>query len=307
MNPDKENVRFEDIVGPLEISEAEEYWFHFGGSGDHGVLLTNRQVLNSLDTWVAMALDPQNIPKPATGKGARATEERETYDNYYAPRSNSDLPYARLVHFLKDAGLLEETAFLSMNYDVLLDRVIHSSVSHIPDYGIDGFYDPGPEASSDEKERASVLILKLHGSLNWRACDNCHILRNLKEYVIWPGDKCVDCGEQAARPMLIRPTLLKDFRHRVWKDVWRRAGHVLAGASRWIFVGYSLPLADVWMLRLLAQSARSGGIPPRQRNIVVVNTDPQVKQRFSLLFPGVDFCEMDFGAWTDSYVGGPIK
>ena len=42
-----------------------------------------------------------------------------------------NVPYARLVHFLKDAGLLEETAFLSMNYDVLLDRVIHSSVSHI--------------------------------------------------------------------------------------------------------------------------------------------------------------------------------
>jgi hypothetical protein len=305
--PRNEDIRFEDIVGPLEIAEAEEYWFHFGGSGEPGFLLTNRQVLNSLDTWVAMALDPQSIPKPSSGKGPKADGARKAYKAYYAPGPTSDLAYGRLISILRSNGLLEQTAFLSMNYDVLLDRVIHASTSHIPDYGIDGFYDPNASADSSEKERASVLILKLHGSLNWRACDNCHILRNLKEYISWPGDKCIDCGEKTARPMLIRPTLLKDFRHRVWKDVWRRAGHVLAGASKWIFVGYSLPLADVWMLRLLAQSSRSGGIVPRDRKIVVVNSDPQVEQRFSLLFPEVDFRQMDFGVWTDGLTGGNTK
>jgi hypothetical protein len=305
--PGREDIRFEDIVGPLEIAEAEEYWFHFGGSGEPGTLLTNRQVLNSLDTWVAMALDPQTIPKPSAGKGPKADGDRATYRTYYAPGPISALPYGRLVGFLGSGGALEQTAFLSMNYDVLLDRVIHASEGHIPDYGIDGFYEPNADAFSGEKERAAVLILKLHGSLNWRACDNCHILRNLKEYISWPGDKCIDCGEKTARPMLIRPTLLKDFRHRVWKDVWRRAGHVLAGASKWVFIGYSLPLADVWMLRLLAQSARSGGITPRNREIVVVNSDPQVKHRFSLLFPDVDFRQMDFGAWTDAFNSGNTK
>jgi len=306
-DPRSIDIRFEDIVGPLEIAEAEEYWFHFGGSGEPGTLLTNRQVLSSLDTWVAMALDPRSIPKPTTGKSPKAIEQRVAYGEYYAPKPTCPLPYGRMIHYLRKDGLLEKTAFLSMNYDVLLDRVVHASGTHIPDYGIDGFYDPGSVVAASEKDRATTLILKLHGSLNWRACDNCHILRNLKEFISWPGDKCTDCGEQAARPMLIRPTLLKDFRHRVWKDVWKRAGHVLAGASKWVFVGYSLPLADVWMLRLLAQSSRSGGILPRKREIVVVNKDPQVKNRFSLLFPEVTFLKMDFAAWIDSFLDGPSK
>lgn len=84
--------------------------------------------------------------------------------------------------------------------------------------------------------------------------------------------------------MLIRPTLLKDFQHRVWQDVWRAAGRALAGATRWLIVGYSLPLADVWMLRLLAQSVRSGRTG-RERSIALVNPDPEVLKRFGLLFP----------------------
>ncbi len=142
MDLNKENIRFEDIVGPLEIAEAEEYWFHFGGTGTPGTILTNRRVLNSLDTWVAMALDPQSIPKPATGKAAKTAEEDEAFVNFYAPSATSVLPYSRLIHFLRNDALLDQTAFLSMNYDVLLDRVLNTSASHIPDYGIDGFYDP---------------------------------------------------------------------------------------------------------------------------------------------------------------------
>src|SRR5262249_23157094 len=152
---------------------------------------------------------------------------------------------------------------------------------------------PKPDTSKGE-QHSGVLLLKLHGSLNWRVCNNCHFLRNLKEFVAWPKDKCTDCGAFTARPMLIRPTLLKDFRHRVWRDVWRKAGHVLASASRWVFVGYSLPMADVWMLRLLAQSARSGGISPWDRKITVVNRDSRVRQRFSFLFPKMDFRKEDF-------------
>jgi hypothetical protein len=99
--------------------------------------------------------------------------------------------------------------------------------------------------------------------------------------------------------MLIRPTLLKDFRHRVWRDIWRRAGHVLASAEKWVFVGYSLPLADVWMLRLLAQSLKSGPRRSEPRSIIVVNPDRIVKQRFSLLFSNLVFHEISFSEWIE--------
>jgi hypothetical protein len=102
--------------------------------------------------------------------------------------------------------------------------------------------------------------------------------------------------------MLIRPTLLKDFKHRVWQDVWRAAGRALAGASKWLIVGYSLPLADVWMLRLLAQSVRSGGKGVRE--ITVVDPSEAVLRRFQLLFPKAQrgaptFVEHIDRAWRD--------
>lgn len=285
-------LRFEDIVGPLEIAEAEEYWFHFAGRDLPGnVIVTNQEVLDSLDTWVAMCLDPDSLPKPKEAKKGTA-KTNDSYSSYYRPTRKSPLAYSRLVRLLLDAGQLEQTAFISMNYDVLLDRVLFASEAYTPEYSIDGFYE-----NRNPPETKKTLLLKLHGSLNWRSCDQCHILRNLGPFVVWPQSHCIDCNSKRARPMLIRPTLLKDFRHRVWQEVWRAAGHVLASARKWVFVGYSLPLADVWMLRLLAQSLKSGGIAPKSREIIVVNPEAATRERFAVLFPRLTFDQQKFEDW----------
>jgi len=294
-------LRFEDVVGPLEIAEAEEYWFHFGGrdAKDRNRLLTNRQVLDSLDTWVAMSLDPESLPRPAGSAGLGGTIASPTFEEFYQPRADSPLGYARLVSFLHEHALLASTVFVSMNYDILLDRVLNISGRLYPDYDLEDFVKSRRQIS-ERIDYTPVKLLKLHGSLNWRMCETCHLLRDTGNEVVWPQSQCNDCGSKTARPMLIRPTLLKDFRHRVWRDVWRKAGHVLANASDWIFVGYSLPLADVWMLRLLAQSARSGSVASSSRTIAVVNPDTAVVQRFRLLFPTANARVQDFNAWVDA-------
>jgi hypothetical protein len=292
----RETIRFEDIVGPLEIAESEEYWYHFGGhQRGTKVPVTNKEVLDSLDSWVAMTLDPDLIPKPVK---ERHGETLAHYLEFYSPREASPLTYARMVHRLRDASQLNKTVFISMNYDVLLDRVLYSSVTHEPNYSIDAFYD---EPNSPTEEVAKVPLLKLHGSLNWLVCDQCHVLRNLRNFVVWPNSNCPGCRTKTARPMLIRPTLLKDFRHRVWRDVWQEAGHMLASAQRWIFIGYSLPMADVWILRLLAQSARSGGMKPEERLITVVNPDIGARKRFALLFPNAQFEHKLFEEWLKTW------
>ena len=297
--PEAQLLRFEDIVGPLEIAESEEYWFHFGGrtGGKREVVLTNKQVLDSLDTWEAKALDPESLPKFAQSKNRPAVANG--YSSFYAPSADSKLPYARFVHLLQREELVKRFAFLSMNYDILLDRVLYASGFCEPDYRIDGFYDPS-DASNRTSDTSRVPLLKLHGSLNWRVCERCHVLRNLNRFAVWPNSGCVDCDGRFAKPMLIRPTLLKDFRHRIWKGIWREAGHIIAKAKTWIFVGYSLPMADVWMLRLLAQSVRSGGIKAEEREVIVVNPDATVKSRFSLLFPTLNFCQETFEEWIDN-------
>jgi len=295
-------LRFEDVVGPLEIAESEEYWYHFAGlrGAKRNIFITNKEVLDSLDTWVAMKLDPASLPKPPGKRDPDYADRFAAYQDFYSQREESGLPYSRLLHLLRELQLSQNTVFISMNYDILLDRAISAGGGTEPDYAVDGFLDDSKPAAVGEEKRVRIRLLKLHGSLNWRVCDRCHILRNTSAFVVWPNSHCVDCESQTARPMLIRPTLLKDFRHRVWRGVWREAGHALAAASRWIFIGYSLPIADVWMLRLLAQSARSGGIPLSRRRVTVVNPNRDVATRIALLFGKVDSYEQTFATWLDT-------
>lgn len=153
-NVNKDGIRFEDIVGPLEIAESEEYWFHFGGQDTDKALITNKTVLDSLDSWLAMSLDPQTLPKPP-GKKSTSTD-RDEFSSFYAPSKSTALTYARLLYFLSETGLLKKSAFLSMNYDILFDRALYAS-SNIPDYWIDHFYvDPAELGTPTAAENASI-------------------------------------------------------------------------------------------------------------------------------------------------------
>ena len=276
-------VSFEDVAGPLEISEAEEYWFHFAGPDRRTKrLITNQSVLDALDTWLVLALNPLTVPRRPSEDG---------FAEHFAAGAASRVHYARLLHLLAQSGQLEQTVFLSLNYDVLLDRSLLAATKYEIDYVAEAFVDK-------PALRPRLRVMKLHGSLNWRCCDSCHVLVDLGYEVVWPLSRCGECGERRARPLLIRPTVVKDFRHRVWQDVWRPAGRALAGARRWLIVGYSLPLADVWMLRLLAPSMRSGG--QGRRRVSIVEPDPAVVERFRLLFPHADHAAPTFDDYLAS-------
>jgi hypothetical protein len=276
-------ITFEDVVGPLEISESEEYWFHYAYKDKKtGHLITNQAVLDALDLWLAIALNPSNLPRRPGDPG---------FSDHFSPAPTSRVLYAQLFNLLDNLGLTNRCVFVSLNYDTLLDKSILATEKYDTDYQIEAFVDRPPTGKG-------LPVLKLHGSLNWRSCDSCHVLLDLRYEYIGPRSHCQYCGERQARPMLIRPTLLKDFRHRVWQDVWRAAGRALAGATRWVIIGYSLPLADVWMLRLLAQSIRSG--KRRERQVIVINPERDVLDRFRLLFPSACRGSKTFEEYIDA-------
>ena len=286
-------VAYENVVGPLEIAETTQNWFHFvARERDEDSFVTNQEVLDSFDTWLAQALDPdpQVIPLPPTQRSSQ--DEVLKYRTFYDPAEGAELAYARLVHFLQTKDFLEDTAFLSMNYDLLLDRCLNFLPNHAPDYQIDLF-----QHRTALTSKTPLPLLKMHGSLNWQFCDRCHALDLLGNQVVWAKAQCNHCGKATARPLLIRPTLLKDFRYRVWHDVWRLAGRALASASKWIIIGYSFPLADVWLLRVLIQALRSGKNAPN-REIIIINSDPAACQRFSLISTGAKFRQETFDDWV---------
>ncbi len=290
-----QSVNYEDVVGPLEIAETTYNWFHFvARERDEDPFVTNREVLDSLDTWLAMALepDPKVIPRPPTRKSSQ--DEVSEYLTFYRPAETAKLTYARLVHFLQTTCLLENTVFLSMNYDLLLDRCLNVLSDYAPDYQIDLF-----QHRTVPTSKKLVSLLKLHGSLNWQFCDWCHALDLLGDHVVWAKAQCHHCRRPNARPLLIRPTLLKDFHYRVWHDAWRLAGRALASAGKWIVVGYSFPLADVWLLRILIQALRSGA-KARDREIIIVNSNPEAYERFLLVSRRARFRRETFDDWVSS-------
>lgn len=124
--------RFEDVVGPLELSESEEYWFHLAGTDRQQRAITNRQVLDSLDTWIALCLDPETVPK-------RWNDERSPH--FYGPSPSAEVGYGRLISLLRDCEVLNRTVFVSLNYDVLLDRCLLSGPDTLPDYRVEAFCD----------------------------------------------------------------------------------------------------------------------------------------------------------------------
>lgn len=73
---------------------------------------------------------------------------------------------------------------------------------------------------------------------------------------------CSHCGVKAnenqilLQPEIITPTMLKTLNSRLFREIWSEAAHMLENASRVIFIGYSLPLADYEIRYLLRKNIK---------------------------------------------------
>ena len=123
-------VAYENVVGPLEIAETTQNWFHSVPRERHeDSFVTNQAVLHSFDPCLAHALDPDPQVTPSPTQRSFKTRCSSTAHSTIQQRGGTT--YARLVHFLQ-TKLLEDTAFLSMNHDLLLDRCLNFLPNHAP-------------------------------------------------------------------------------------------------------------------------------------------------------------------------------
>jgi hypothetical protein len=110
--------------------------------------------------------------------------------------------------------------------------------------------------------QGAVMNLKLHGSLNWLYCPRC------QELDVTMGEKSTQlltdhgssllCANSACtcdyEPLLILPTMYKQYENRVFEETWALAGMTLEQAHKVVFIGYSLPEADYELKCLIAKS-----------------------------------------------------
>jgi len=227
---------FEEALGLLELAEDRgEFFRGFGGLNQQTT--RGMELRSHLVSLIALYLE----------------EKLRTGGNFHRA----------LVQQLREAGKLETTSFISLNYDILIDNALVLLGSTGITYAV-------RFANKNQPNRPrAVPLLKMHGSLNWLFCPTCNALDH------YDGEKvaaqltdqphrgvCDRCQEPRV-PILIPPTFFKVMSNFYLQQIWKRAEEELRKARRIIFCGYSFPDADVHIKYLLKRAeVNRVGRPP---------------------------------------------
>ena len=239
---------FEEVLGLLELANTRgEFFKGFGGLQQEAT--RGHTMRGHLVFLIAVVLD-------------EALRRGSTH-------------HPTLAGSLKRLGWLENTGFLSLNYDLLIDNSLRIELGKEPDYGV-------KFRQTDIGDLADYIVaktplLKVHGSLNWLYCPTCNALD------LFPGEKivsdiahnpgritCDSCTEPRV-PIVIPPTFFKVMSNYYLQQVWKRAEEVLTSADHIIFCGYSFPDADLHLKYLLKRAEinrREHASPPE---VFIVN------------------------------------
>jgi len=222
---------------------------------------------------------------------------------------NNRVNHDALVHRLKSRSLLKKTAFISLNYDILIDNAL-TDIHDFMDlgYGVNftNFDMQGEWRWHKPGQNRTINLFKLHGSLNWLYCPTCVSL------TITPKEKtvstmaeepipCRSCQTQMI-PIIIPPTFFKVMSNHFLQQIWREAEQTLMATKRIVFCGYSFPDADVHIKYLLKRVEVNRGTTPE---IYIINNHDgkednikeQEKERYERFFSDkgkIHYLEMSF-------------
>jgi hypothetical protein len=197
---------------------------------------------------------------------------------FEAIRSHPAALYDRLAEVTAAGDVI-----ITFNYDLAVERSLRRSGkwSVRDGYGFD---------LGTPEQRSSVQVLKLHGSMNWRALlfggktrggfishgDSLGhrpvlFFKPDHEYLGYEGfvdPLCANMTSAPVLPALILPGLPKRFYFETsfgrewtdfWDSIWRQAADSLCTADEVVIIGYSLPVADIAARELLLNPSRRKG------------------------------------------------
>jgi NAD-dependent SIR2 family protein deacetylase len=194
--------------------------------------------------------------------------------------------HMKLAQSLKTGDMV-----ISFNYDILMDNALRNS-GKLTDCG---YLVPFQKASDGQEWKRSedvpseVVLLKLHGSMNWLRCSYCgsyFLTRSEKMgpwYVSLP-KQCPTCRESGTylERVIIPPLLTKEYSVQPFNRLWSEASRRLPRMREIVVIGYSFPPTDFATETLLRI-----GLPwtiQKSIQFKVVNPDKEVFERFSRAF-----------------------
>ncbi len=175
---------------------------------------------------------------------------------------------------------------ITFNYDDFLDEALEGTRSWNPVWGYGFFCMPSPVVVASLSARimdSELQLLKLHGSINWRAklgsaspfaIDSITYHRDL--YDIEPNYSQVS-DHLEPEPVMVPPVLSKSslVEQPVLRLVWSRAFASLKTAHETTFIGYSFPTTDIAARTLFSEALKD--LPPEGINVVNLSRDETEK------------------------------
>jgi SIR2-like domain len=155
---------------------------------------------------------------------------------------------------------------LSFNYDLTVEEALRALGTSF-NYGFSSSSVHRNESGHDQG--SELLLLKLHGSINWSIC-NDRVVNGQTVIDFDKVDLYRDFGalcQGRLEPLLIPPTWRK-VAFGALSEVWGKAVEALATATRIVIVGYSMPVIDQHFKYLLAAGLQRN---ISLRNIIIVN------------------------------------
>jgi len=204
----------------------------------------------------------------------------------------------------------ENTAFINLNYDLLLDnaliylfnRLNKNNIDYDIDYKIDFRnskpYEEYSNLTVNENEEywhtprpdRAIFLLKPHGSLNWIYCPNCQTIkitprRKSASTIIDTPTRC-EIDQSIQQPIIIAPTWYKNYSNPYIVNLWMKTAEILRKSNEVVFVGYSLPEADHELRYLFKKNLykESRMLRPKIYLVTKSRKIEEVEKRYKTLF-----------------------
>jgi NAD-dependent SIR2 family protein deacetylase len=217
-----------------------------------------------------------------------------------------------LIRNMKDNEIINNTVFISSNYDILCDNALLSQYEI--DYGIE-FVANESNIYSD-RVQDNLKLFKIHGSLNWLYCPVCNSVKltpkeksiyNLITKDIIEKTICQKCKTQFL-PITVPPTYYKDFSNPFLNQIWHKTEVALQNVEHLVFCGYSFPDADMH-IKYLIKRIQTNRVNNTSLKISVINhfkgklksISKEEETRFNrFLGPDVNYTEMSFQEFAEN-------
>ncbi len=242
---------------------------------------------------------------------------------------------AELMAFARRC-LRDRATCVTFNYDDILDRALYEAGGEPvgasehrwhPDTGY-GFVCPSAaalvHAGAVRTTPAPILLLKLHGSLNWRlklGAPASSAVDAVVHHEEWSADpprphgitpehveRHLAPGRVIAAPLLTTTAVAE---RPILGRLWTLAYRALAEAERVVFLGYSLPPADLAAAFLFQEAC--GDLRPAQLQVVTLAPSEALRcgaraayRRVFPHLPDAQFVFQDARDWTRTWSGGVL-